>query len=108
MSERGSFTTQYIYSWEDYQTIRNVLDQGDKYLCVSPPITWDGHVMPIVCGKVGEMSMNSEWMTVSNALYRVKTKSEIKVVVMCEAGSIILIKKKPNGEIDSVVLGEKE
>ena len=108
MSERGSFTTQYIYNWDDYQTIRNVLDQRDKYLCVSPPAYWSNgsqyFEMPIVSGKVGETGSNMEWMTIEHELEGVKTNKEVKVVVMCDAGSIILVTKKPNGDVDLGVL----
>ena len=108
MSERGSFTTEYMYNDRDYETIRNALDKKDKYLCVAPPATWsngrDTYTMPIVSGKVGEMSPNREWLTIAEAVHGIVTESSIRIVVMCDAGSIILVTKEPNGDVCSEAL----
>lgn len=103
MSERGSFTTQYFYNDHDYKIIREALDLDGKYLCASPPATWSNgeetFEMPIVSGKVGELSMNMEWNTIANVLEGVVTDEEVKVVVMCDAGSVVMVRKSPNGEV---------
>lgn len=108
MSERGSFTTQYFYNDRDYEIIRKALDKKSKYLCISPPATWyNGAELlteTIVSGKVGELSSNLEWLTIEQALAGVVTEDEVRVVVMCDAGSVVEVTKKPNGETDSRVL----
>lgn len=108
MSERGSFTTQYFYNDDDYITIRKALNKKSKFLCVSPPATWNNGEQDleetIVSGKVGELAMNCEWLTIVDAIYGVKTKEEVRIVVMCDGGSIILITKDPNGETNSQIL----
>jgi len=109
MSERASFTTQYIYDIDDYKTIREALDQKQKYLCVSPPATWSNgdmtFEMPIVSGKVGESSANMEWLTIEEALEGIETVEKVNIVVMCDGGSIILLTKEPNGKINTAYLG---
>lgn len=104
MSERGSFTTEYIYNTDDYQTIREALDWKSKYLCISPPATWSHddmtEIMPIVSGKVGELDPGLEWVTIANALEGVKTKATIRVVVMTDAGAIQLVTKYYDGHVD--------
>ena len=107
MSERGSFTTQYFYS-DDYEVIRKALDQGEKYLCVSPPAKWGDFSMPIVSGKVGSLFPDGEWMAIEDALRGVVTKDTVKVVVMCDDGAIVLVTKSPEGEVSAVDLEEGE
>lgn len=99
MSERGSFTTQYFYNDSDYQVIRKALDRKGKYLCVSPPATWNNGEQPIVSGKVGELSMNMEWDTIANALEGIVTNEEVRVVVMCDSGGVFMVRKSPEGEV---------
>lgn len=103
MSERGSFTTQYFYNDHDYKIIREVLDRKSKFLCISPPATWNNLErdieMPIVSGKVGELSMNMEWDTIATMLEDVVTDEEVKVVVMCDSGGVFMVRKSPEGEV---------
>lgn len=103
MSERGSFTTQYFYNDHDYKIIREALDLNGKYLCASPPATWSNgeetFEMPIVSGKVGELSMNMEWNTIANVLEGVVTDEEVKVIVMCDSGGVFMVRKSPEGEV---------
>lgn len=112
MSERGSFTTEYIYNDEDYKIIREALDQKRKYLCIAPPATWSNEngtfEMPIVSGKVGELTSGWEYKTLENALENVKTHNEVRVIVMCDAGDIYLITKTPEGEVDHYELVIRE
>lgn len=101
MSERGSFTSQYFYNGEDYEIVRKALDKKSKYLCISPSATWSNgetnFEMPIVSGKVGELAMNCEWLTIAEAIGGVETKEEVHIVVMCDGGSIVLVTKSPDG-----------
>ena len=101
MSERGSFTTQYFYNDRDYEIIRKALDKKSRYLCISPPATWSNgeetFEMPIVSGKVGELSSNLEWLTIVQALAGVVTEDKVRVGVMCDAGSVVEVTKDPDG-----------
>lgn len=110
MSERGSFTTQYIYNDTDYERVRNALNQQNKHLCISPPATWSNSEqifeMPIVSGKVGALSSGTEWFSIEEAIRGVKTYAKVDVVVMCDNGNIILVTKEPNGEVSSKYLGD--
>ena len=108
MSERGSFTTEYIYDGEDYETIRNALDHKNKYLCISPPANWGCGDEPIVSGKVGELTPNYEYMTICEALDGVKTNKDVKLIIMCEAGEIDLIVKRADGQVEAYALDEVE
>lgn len=106
MSERGSFTSEYFYNLHDYEIIRKALDKKGKYLCIAPPAVWecdqydgthDTFEMPIVQGKVGELAMNCEYLTIMEAISGVRTKEEVNIVVMCDGGSIMLVTKEPEG-----------
>ena len=106
MSERGSFTTQYIYNTEDYQIIRKALDKNIKYLCVSPPPYWESpeNTCPIVSGKVGGIRLGEEWEQIHLALEGVKTESVIEVITICDCGLIVLTQKDPDGICTDFIL----
>lgn len=101
MSERGSFTTEYIYNESDYKIIRKALDKNSKYLCVSPPAYWGDskNELPIVSGKVGSLNFGLEWSMIAFALVGVETEHDIKIVVMQDAGNILLISKRNDGYV---------
>ena len=102
MSERGSFTTQYIYNDEDYEIVRKALDTKSKYRCIGDPAKWSKgkttFSMPIVSGKVGGMCGGDEWEEIYDAFYGLKTETPISAVVMCENGLLALVAKTPEGE----------
>ena len=104
MSERGSFTTNYIYNEHDYQSVKNALDINDKYLCVAPPATWSNGCetfeMPIVQGKVGSSIPNGEYLTIIDNLQGIQTITTIIIIVVQESGNIIRLEKHPFGDID--------
>lgn len=102
MSERGSFTTQYIYNPNDYEIVRKALDTKSKYRCIGSPATWSNgketFAMPIVSGKVGGMDGGDEWEEVYDAFYELKTEEPVSAVVMCDNGLLALVAKTPKGE----------
>lgn len=55
MSERSSFTSEYIYYTPDYEAIRKAANEwgNGKYLNFAPPASWADNEMPIISGKVG-------------------------------------------------------
>ena len=112
MSERGSFTTQFIYDLADYKIIRKALDRKSKYLCVSPPATCNNGEedleMQIVSGAVGDLAMSMEWDTIATALEGVVTSTDVSVIVLCESGSVVMVRKAPNGTVRCRGMVEEE
>lgn len=55
MSERSSFTSEYIYYTPDYEAIRKAANEwgNGKSLNFAPPASWADNEMPIISGKVG-------------------------------------------------------
>ena len=108
MSERGSFTTQYIYNDADYKIVRAALDRKQKYCCIGSPATWSNgetiFEMPIVSGKVGGMAGGDEWEEVWDAFYGLKTETPISAVVMCDNGQMVVVGKTPDGECAAFLL----
>ena len=111
MSERGSFVTEYMYNESDYKIIHEALDKNSKYLCISLPTYWDNkeNEMPIVSGKVGEITCGMEWLTIASALCGVKTEDDVNIVIMEDIGDILLLTKGCNGDISikELVIGEE-
>lgn len=102
MSERGSFTSQYIYNDKDYEAVRSALDLKKKYLCICPQASWKNEQgtefkMPIVAGKIGELTSGMECFVLADALTSVKVEEVVKFVVLCDNGDIDLVTLYPSG-----------
>ena len=95
MSERGSFTSEYIYDLEDYATIRAAITNAGIRL--APPAMNGDYEIPIVQGKVEGMTPDLEWWDLVESVIGVKTNGGIRFVVLCECGGIQFVEKKPNG-----------
>ena len=59
MSERGSFVTEYIYCRHCFEAVERVLLGDEKYLR-STKVFGQGHVLPIIAGKVGGLYQGEE------------------------------------------------
>lgn len=111
MSERSSFTSEYIYDSATYLAVRERLESfgGGKYLCVSAAPTYelDGRRfdLPVISGKIGALAMNTEWMELEDVLQGLVTASPVRFVIMCDGGAIQLVTKRPNGEVFTEALG---
>ena len=109
MSERASFTSEYMYNTDDYNRIRNALDCKSKHLCIAAPAKWGNNEMPIVQGKVGSLSLGLEWLTLVDALRDVFVVDEEHFIVISDynhhATRIVL---RPSGDIDVYPLAEIE
>lgn len=85
MSERGSFTTEYIYCPECYIAAKRELNNGNFQVI-------EHNESPIVCGKAGGLFANEELFEFE---HHIKPKLEkglckghiIKVAVLCDAGN---------------------
>lgn len=101
MSERASFTSEYIYSWDDYTKVRKALDKKSKYLCIAPSVDWGAGELPIVQGKVGSLSSDMEYYTLVTALEGVQVDDSVDFVVISDSGiSKTLVRLHPTGEVD--------
>lgn len=62
MSERGSFTTEYIYCDKCLEAVKSVLISDEKYLKGIQIPMWGGGdgSLPIIAGKIGGMSSGEE------------------------------------------------
>lgn len=109
MSERMSFTSEYIYSPDDYKKLREVFEahENSKYLTLAPESEWSNGVdvfkEPIIQGKLGCISeFPSQWI-LYHILEGVETKERIRFVVMKDtyAGfpGIVSLTKTPNGDV---------
>jgi hypothetical protein len=112
MSERGSFTTQYIYNDADARIVRKALDRKSKYLCISPPATWSNGAetfsMPIISGKVGGLDSGDEWREIFEMFEDIKTEKPVAAVVMCDDAKIVLVAKTPKGNVAAFKLSITE
>lgn len=68
MSERGSFTTEYIYCRTCFEACKDVLCQNGKYLKGVVIPTWceGGGELPIISGKIGGMWSGQEFNDMGN------------------------------------------
>lgn len=109
MSERMSFTSEYIYNNDDYKTLREVFEahENSKYLTLAPESEWSNGVdvfkEPIIQGKLGCISeFPSQWI-LYHILEGVETKERIRFVVMKDtyAGfpGIVSLTKTPKGNV---------
>jgi hypothetical protein len=60
MSERGSFTTEYIYCDRCFNIVKKVLLKRDKFLCSTIIPSWCKQRLPIVAGKIGGLYAGEE------------------------------------------------
>ena len=95
MSERGSFTSEYIYDLEDYATIRAAITNAGIRL--APPAMNGDYEIPIVQGKVEGMTPDLEWLDLVESVIGVKTNGNIRFVVLSECGAVQLVEKEPDG-----------
>ena len=116
MSERMSFTSEYIYCDEDYKTLRALFEKdGDsKYLCLAPVAKWTNgkevFEMPIIQGKINEMNwIPCTWDIIRYKLDGFKTEYEVKFVVINDSfGGVTIIKKSPEGIVKVLSVSEEQ
>lgn len=107
MSERASFTSEYISCPEDYAALREMAEEigNDKYLCFVPPTKWandqgEEFEMPIIQGKVGSLGSGMEYATLEERLEGLEVSAPIRFTVMSDNGDIVLLILNPNGMVD--------
>ena len=101
MSQRSTFTSEYIYCEQDYKAIRAEAERwgNHKLLCFSPPCKWDDNEMPIIQGKIGEYSEYHEIYVLEDFLRAVRIKYPVTFILLLEGDGYFLLTKCPDGTI---------
>ena len=108
MSQRSSFTSEYIYCDEDYESIKKAAKEwgNGKYLCFAPPAKWGDNEMPIIQGKVGELYPTGEARTLREFMDTFEVKHNVTFIILPESHDfkeaptpIIKLTKYPNGDV---------
>ena len=116
MSERMSFTSEYIYNDDDFKKLRELFEEdGDsKYLCLAPVAKWSNgkevFEMPIIQGKIGEMNwIPFTWDIIKYKLDGFKTNFPVKFVVINDSfGGVTIIDKDPEGNVKVMSVSEEQ
>lgn len=91
MSERCSFTSEYMYNKHDYKKLRKIFserNQNGKFLCIAPPVKWSNSIeefeMPIIQGKTASMSVGEEHEALKDILQGVETEGTVRFVILTD------------------------
>lgn len=104
MSERSSFTTEYIYNYETYKILREELEKKQflyDFMVAPQHGTMYPLGLPILSGKISVLSQGCEFLYLDELLSGIKTPTDVRFVIMCENEDIILMKKFASGEIET-------
>ena len=112
MSERMGFTSNYIYNDEDYKKLRKKFEDygNSKWMCLAPEAKWGkDEVMPIIQGKLGDMSDCPLDWSLWEILEGVETNSTVRFVVTGDTfGGIYVFTKESNGVMYENFIPEEE
>lgn len=117
MSERASFTSQYIENRNDYSTLLEFFEKegNSKYLCVAPPASWtrehDGEVFeqPVIQGHIKSFAAQLEWLNFYKIIKGLVTEEDVVFVIISEdVTQITEIVKKANGDVEAYDLIRNE
>ena len=112
MSERMGFTSNYIYNDEDYKKLRKKFEDygNSKWMCLAPEAKWGkDEVMPLIQGKLGDMSDCPLDWSLWEILEGVETNSTVRFVVTGDTfGGIYVFTKEPNGVMYENFIPEEE
>ena len=107
MSERGSFTTGFIYNEEDYAIVRRVFEEaadGDfaAYIILAAPMMGRSE-RRIVQGYVSEGGPDDEAAIIETILRNkpMITADPIRFVVACDSGAVFSITKQTDGSVNT-------
>lgn len=101
MSERGSFTTEYIHCLKCFEAARTVLVASDKYLCSVVIPSWEDSdkTLPIIAGKIGSSSIGGEHEYMAYELGPALGDvicHELRIVVICDASDTFAYRIQPH------------
>lgn len=110
MSDRCSFTSEYIYNWNDYKRLKDVFSgHQTKYLCVAPPAEWSNgeetFEMPIIQGKAYGSGAGDEWEILDNMLDGLVTEDRVRFVILTDTPkegrtAMYVLDKRPDGIVE--------
>jgi hypothetical protein len=102
VSERGSYTTEYIYCSECFKAVSSILraEGQSKWLTSHQAFYWRGNFMetlPILSGKVGGTYSREEVDTLEELACRMAAEvcHPVRIVVIPDAGDPVLIVAEP-------------
>lgn len=108
MSQRSSFTSEYIYNREDYKIIRDKANEwgNGKYLNFAPAASYDDFEMPIISGKVGGLYPTEEAEILKEFIKEINVEFPVTFIILPESHDfsehptpIIKLTKMPSGAI---------
>lgn len=105
MSERCSFTSEYIYNRNDYKKLRDKFDEYNyKYLRVSQPmkLVYENisEDIPIIQGKTASMAVGCEYETLVSVLEDLVTEEPVRFVILTDSSKTdTMIIKDPEGNV---------
>lgn len=105
MSERCSFTSEYIHNRNDYKKLRDRFDEyNDKYLRVSQPMKFVyeniSEDIPIIQGKTASMAVGCEYETLVSVLEDLVTEEPVRFVILTDSSKTdTMIIKEPEGNV---------
>lgn len=103
MSDRVSFTSEYMYAVADYQKLRARAESwgNSKYLCFAPEAKWGENSMPILQGKIGVISGDAPYDPLCEFLRGVETEYPVSFLIHTECDryyyDAIRVIKSPEG-----------
>lgn len=105
MSERCSFTSEYIHNRNDYKKLRDKFNEyNDKYLRVSQPmkLVYESisEDIPIIQGKTASMAVGCEYETLVSVLEDLVTEEPVRFVILTDSSKKdTMIIKDPEGNV---------
>lgn len=105
MSERCSFTSEYIHNRNDYKKLRYKFDEyNDKYLRVPQPmkLVYENisEDIPIIQGKTASMAVGCEYETLVSVLEDLVTEEPVRFVILTDSSKTdTMIIKEPEGNV---------
>lgn len=101
MSERGSFTTQYVYCEECLERLKAVLCKNDKSLKGVQIPSWrsDEELLPIIAGKCGGLGAGDERLMFEHRLFNSENAPchPVVIAVIPETTDPVIFLINPDG-----------
>ena len=108
MSERGSFVTEFIYCWECFGKMQDILcvKEESKFLC--------GHVLTVnnipthvIAGRIGGLYIGEE---IDVFRYRIFTSENspchiVRIAIISDNGGVAFIQVNPDGSVSDLIEG---
>lgn len=100
MSERGSFTTEYVYCEKCFAAIKEILLSNEKSLCSTIIPSWCKQEIPIIAGKIGSLVIGGEFLTFEMEIIPQLEEvicHDMRIAVLSDSGGDKIFNIKPKG-----------